>query len=67
MPRGHLLPAMTPELIARRMTLPVMKRQGAIVIAEPGRAMPLAKSFFSFARLWLAGRLNGLPDEDSTR
>jgi len=44
-----------------------MKRQSAIVIAEPGRAMPLAKSFFSFARLWLAGRLNGLPDEDSTR
>jgi DNA-binding transcriptional LysR family regulator len=67
MPRGHLLPAMTPELIARRMTLPVMKRQGAIVIAEPGRAMPLAKSFFSFARLWLAGRLNGLTDENITR
>ncbi|MEA9389400.1 LysR family transcriptional regulator [Acerihabitans sp. TG2] len=56
MPRGHLLPGMTPDLHTRTLTLPAMKRQSAIVIAETGRATPLATTLFGFARLWLAKR-----------
>ncbi len=56
MPRGHLLPGMTPELRARAIALPAMKRQGAIAIAEAGRATPLAAALFDFARGWLAQR-----------
>jgi len=33
-----------------------MKRQSAIIIAETGRATPLATTVFGFARLWLAKR-----------
>ena len=56
MPRGHLLPGMTPELRSAPIALPAMKRQSALVIADPARATPLAKTFFSFASAWLAGR-----------
>jgi len=30
-----------------------MSRQGAVVIAEPGRATPLAQHFFDEVRRWL--------------
>ncbi|WP_413730472.1 LysR family transcriptional regulator [Sodalis sp. RH22] len=56
MPRGHLLPGMTPELRSALISLPVMKRQSAIVITEAGRATPLARTLFEFAREWLAQR-----------
>src|SRR5476651_1972780 len=56
MPRGQLLPGLTPDLRARALVLPAMKRQSAVVIAETGRATPLASTLFGFARLWLAQR-----------
>jgi len=56
MPRGQLLPGMTPDLRTRTLDLPAMTRQSAIVIAETGRATPLATTVFGFARLWLAKR-----------
>ncbi|TCV99876.1 LysR family transcriptional regulator [Biostraticola tofi] len=52
-PRGHLLHAMTPDLCFRTIALSPMKRQTAIVIAEAGRATPLAKTLFEFAGQWL--------------
>ncbi|TCL02496.1 LysR family transcriptional regulator [Sodalis ligni] len=58
MPRGHLLPGMTPDLLSAPIRLPAMKRQGAVVVAEPGRATPLAKTLFAFAAVWLADRIN---------
>ncbi|XBS68214.1 LysR family transcriptional regulator [Acerihabitans sp. KWT182] len=60
MPRGHLLPGMTPELVASPIRLPAMKRQGALVMAEPNRSTPLAKTLFTFAAAWLAERMNGV-------
>ncbi|NDL62386.1 LysR family transcriptional regulator [Acerihabitans arboris] len=56
MPRGHLLPGMTPDLRSALINLPPMKRQSAIVITEAGRATPLARTLFAFAREWLAQR-----------
>jgi len=49
-PVGHLLPEMTRDLCRRRLLLPPMTRQGAVVIAEPGRATPLAQHFFDEVR-----------------
>lgn len=56
MPRGHLLPGMTPDLRSAPISLPAMKRQSAIVITQAGRATPLASTLFSFAKDWLARR-----------
>jgi len=55
-PRGHLLPSMTPELQARPLAIAPMTRQAAVVIAEPGRATPLAQHFFDEVRRWLSQR-----------
>ncbi|WP_336749364.1 LysR family transcriptional regulator [Pantoea vagans] len=49
-PVGHLLPASIQGLQQRGITLPPMARQAALVIAEPGRATPLAQHFFDEAR-----------------
>lgn len=49
-PVGHLLPASLQGLQQRAITLPPMARQAALVIAEPGRATPLAQHFFDEAR-----------------
>lgn len=49
-PVGHLLPEMTQDLCRRRLLLPPMTRHGAVVIAEPGRATPLAQHFFDEVR-----------------
>lgn len=54
MPRGHLLPDMTPDLMMIPISLPAMKRQSAIVIAQNGRATPLATTLYQFAADWLA-------------
>ncbi|CAJ0991784.1 LysR family transcriptional regulator [Sodalis praecaptivus] len=53
-PRGHLLPAMTPALTTIPLAMPAMKRQTAMAIAANGRAIPLAQTVFDFARVWLA-------------
>ncbi len=55
-PRGHLLPEMTPGLLARPLAIAPMSRQAAVVIAEPGRAMPLSQHFFDEVGLWLSER-----------
>ncbi|WP_455863735.1 LysR family transcriptional regulator [Pantoea agglomerans] len=61
-PCGHLLPEMTPELHSRKLAIAPMSRQAAVVIAEPGRATPLAQHFFDEVRRWLSegqgGRLS---------
>ncbi len=49
-PVGHLLAASLQGLQQRAITLPPMARQAALVIAEPGRATPLAQHFFDEAR-----------------
>lgn len=43
------------DLQRRRVAIAPMSRQGAVVIAEPGRATPLAQHFFDEVRRWLAG------------
>ncbi|MFT4464729.1 MAG: substrate-binding domain-containing protein [Sodalis sp. (in: enterobacteria)] len=53
-PCGHLLPAMTPALTTIPIAMPTMKRQTAMAIAAPGRAIPLAQVVFDFGRAWLA-------------
>lgn len=53
-PVGHLIDGMTSGLQRRRVALPPMSRQGAVVIAEPGRATPLAQHFFDEVRRWLS-------------
>jgi len=45
-----LLPASLQGLQQRPITLPPMAREAALVIAEPGRATPLAQHFFDEAR-----------------
>ncbi|KQN55767.1 MULTISPECIES: LysR family transcriptional regulator [unclassified Erwinia] len=50
-PVGQLLPGMTGELQRRVINVPPMSRQAAIVIAEPGRATPLAQHFFDAVRV----------------
>ncbi|MCU5775659.1 LysR family transcriptional regulator [Erwiniaceae bacterium BAC15a-03b] len=52
-PVGHLLPGMTPELQRRKLLIEPMSRHAAVVIAEPGRATPLAQHFFDEVRRWL--------------
>ncbi|MEE4411289.1 MULTISPECIES: LysR family transcriptional regulator [unclassified Serratia (in: enterobacteria)] len=52
-PQGNLLPAMTPDLRRRPIAIPAMSRHAAVVIAEPGRATPLAQHFFDAAGNWL--------------
>lgn len=54
-PVGHLIDGMTSGLQRRRVAMPPMSRQGAVVIAEPGRATPLAQHFFDEVRRWLKG------------
>ncbi|WP_074012404.1 LysR family transcriptional regulator substrate-binding protein [Candidatus Sodalis sp. SoCistrobi] len=41
-PRGHLLPDMTPALRSIPIAMPAMRRQTAVAIAQTGRAIPLA-------------------------
>lgn len=57
-PAGHLLPAMTPELNSRKLIIEPMARHAALVIAEPGRATPLAQHFFDGVRRWLSESQN---------
>lgn len=52
-PRGNLLPEMTPQLQRRPIAIAPMSRHAAVVIAEPGRATPLAQHFFDAAKSWL--------------
>ncbi|ACS85509.1 LysR family transcriptional regulator [Musicola paradisiaca] len=54
-PDGSLIPGMTPALSQRPLTLPAMSRQGAVAIAQHGRATILAERFFEVARHWLKG------------
>ncbi|MBK0031531.1 LysR family transcriptional regulator [Erwinia sp. S43] len=49
-PVGHLIPESTGELCRRPLLMPPMSRHGAVVIAEPGRATPLAQHFFDEVR-----------------
>lgn len=53
-PRGHLLPESLHGLEKRTISMPKMARQAALVIAEPGRATPLAQHFYDEARSYLA-------------
>ncbi|EFE94722.1 LysR family transcriptional regulator [Serratia odorifera] len=52
-PHGNLLPEMTPQLLRRPIDITPMSRHAAVVIAEPGRATPLAQHFFDAAQGWL--------------
>lgn len=52
-PVGHQIDRMSSGLQRRRVAMPPMSRQGAVVIAEPGRATPLAQHFFDEVRRWL--------------
>lgn len=52
-PHGSLIPEMTPELTLRPLQFPPMRRQPAVVIAQAGRATPLAQNFFDVAQQWL--------------
>ncbi|OON41493.1 LysR family transcriptional regulator [Izhakiella australiensis] len=49
-PVGHLLPGMMPSLHAVPLDISPMARYGAVAIAGPGRATPLAQRFFDAAR-----------------
>jgi len=49
-PIGHLIPEVTNKLCRRQLLLPPMSRHSAVVIAEPGRATPLAQHFFDEVR-----------------
>ena len=49
-PCGHLLPELMQNLARRPIEMAPMGRQAALVIAEPGRASPLAQHFFDEAR-----------------
>ncbi|AYH01809.1 LysR family transcriptional regulator [Pectobacterium parmentieri] len=52
-PHGSLIPEMTPALALRPLQFPPMRRQPAVVIAQAGRATPLAQNFFDVAQQWL--------------
>ncbi|WP_337261924.1 MULTISPECIES: LysR family transcriptional regulator [unclassified Serratia (in: enterobacteria)] len=52
-PSGSLLPEMMPQLQRRAIAIAPMARHAALVIAEPGRATPLAQHFFDAAQEWL--------------
>ncbi|WP_215848275.1 LysR family transcriptional regulator [Pantoea bituminis] len=49
-PIGHLLPESLHGLAQRPINVTKMPREAALVIAEPGRATPLAQHFFDEAR-----------------
>ncbi|PKH26810.1 LysR family transcriptional regulator [Enterobacterales bacterium CwR94] len=51
-PHGHLLPEMLSALHARPLEIETMRRHAAMVIAESGRASPLAQRFFDAIHLW---------------
>ncbi|MCZ4058485.1 LysR family transcriptional regulator [Pantoea sp. LMR881] len=52
-PQGHLLPESLQGLAQRPIEITRMAREAALVIAEPGRATPLAQHFFDEARGYL--------------
>lgn len=49
-PKGHILPGMLNGLAESPVDMPPMNRQGAMVIASPGKATPLVQHFFDAAR-----------------
>jgi DNA-binding transcriptional LysR family regulator len=53
-PRGHLIDDMHPALKRCPLDITPMSRHAALVVAEPGRATPLAQHFFTAAGVWLA-------------
>ncbi len=53
-PRGHLIDEMHPALKRCALDIPPMGRHAAMVVAEAGRATPLAQHFFNAAALWIA-------------
>jgi len=53
-PRGHLIDEMHPALKRCPLDIPPMSRHAALVVAEAGRATPLAQHFFNSAALWIA-------------
>lgn len=53
-PRGHLIDEMTPALKRCPLDIAPMSRHAALVVAEAGRATPLAQHFFGAASQWLA-------------
>lgn len=53
-PRGHLIDEMHPALRRCALDIPPMSRHAAMVVAEAGRATPLAQHFFNAAALWIA-------------
>lgn len=53
-PRGHLIDEMNPALKRCPLDITPMSRHAALVVAEAGRATPLAQHFFTAARVWLA-------------
>ncbi|MDV5138999.1 LysR family transcriptional regulator [Chimaeribacter arupi] len=55
-PHGHLIDAMTPALNHRPLAIAPMSRHAALVVAETGRATPLAQHFFDAAQHWLRER-----------
>ncbi|NMP26815.1 LysR family transcriptional regulator [Rahnella sp. SAP-1] len=55
-PRGHLIDAMSPALRRCPLEIAPMSRHAALVVAEPGRATPLAQHFFAAASQWLAAQ-----------
>lgn len=55
-PRGHLIDDMTPALKRCALDIAPMSRHAALVVAESGRATPLAQHFFGVASEWLAKR-----------
>lgn len=55
-PHGHLIDAMTPALRHRPLAIAPMSRHAALVVAESGRATPLAQHFFDAAQSWLRER-----------
>ncbi|WAT02300.1 LysR family transcriptional regulator [Rouxiella chamberiensis] len=57
-PRGHLIDDMTPALKRCPLDITPMSRHAALVVAEAGRATPLAQHFFGAASQWLADRGN---------
>jgi DNA-binding transcriptional LysR family regulator len=53
-PRGHLIDEMHPALKRCPLDITPMSRHAALVVAEGGRATPLAQHFFTAAGAWLA-------------
>ncbi|RAT16232.1 MULTISPECIES: LysR family transcriptional regulator [Lonsdalea] len=62
-PQGSLLPEMTPGLAWRSLTIPLMPRTTAVVVAGQGKATALAQHFFNVATAWLARQNAGGNDE----